>query len=94
MSVMTAMGFFPFVQRRFVGKIFSLRGEAYQATNKTLHIKHSNNQFFKKIYLQFAFFSAGKSFPRETFRKGVNEIFETPVFSSRLGRIEGGLVRL
>ena len=34
--------FFPFVQRRFVGKIFSLRGEAYQATNKTLRIKHSN----------------------------------------------------
>ena len=53
---MAALPFFPFVQRRFVGKIFSLSGEAYPATNKTLRIKHSNNQFFKNKYVSWCLF--------------------------------------
>ena len=60
---LTNMPFLPFVQRRFVGKIFSLWGEAYQATNKTLHIKHSNNLFSSRNYwslLVFEFLHQGK----------------------------------
>ena len=53
---LTNMPFLPFVQRRFVGKIFSLSGEAYPATNKTLRIKHSNNQFFKNKYVSWCLF--------------------------------------
>ena len=42
--------YFLFVPRRFVGKIFSLGEEAYQATNNTLHIKHPQNQLLTTIF--------------------------------------------